>query len=233
MSALPPQITVNLAQDVRSYWLGRVLQHTNDYYAGVQFSKFPEDLRIYEHLLWADRPDTVIEVGTQYGASALWFRDRLRTLQSYGLVEHPQVVTLDVDQSLARHHLPKADPDYPRTIHLLEGDVCDAAIVEAVADRAGKRCLVIEDSAHTYDTTYAALIAFARLVAPGGYFVVEDGCVDIEEMRLDFWPHGVLPAIRDWLDTDQGSEFEVRRDLELYGITCHPHGFLQRRTASS
>ena len=42
--------------------------------------KFPEDLRVYEHLLWQTAPSTVIEVGVKDGGSALWFRDRLRTL---------------------------------------------------------------------------------------------------------------------------------------------------------
>jgi hypothetical protein len=38
----------------------------------------------------------------------------------------------------------------------------------------------------------------------------------------------VLPAIRDWLAGSEGSRFVVRRDLETYGISCHPEGFLQR-----
>ena len=93
----------------------------------------------------------------------------------------------------------------------------------------GAQCLVIEDSLHTYDTTAAALRGFAAFVQPGGYFVVEDGCVDIEEMRLsDDWPRGVIPAIEEWLASDEGKRFTVRRDLELYGVSCHPHGFLQR-----
>jgi cephalosporin hydroxylase len=88
---------------------------------------------------------------------------------------------------------------------------------------------VVEDSAHVYDTTLAALRGFADMVPVGGYFVVEDGCVDVEEMRLDeFWPRGVLPAIADWRRTPEGKRFRVRRDLELYGMSCHPGGFLQR-----
>jgi cephalosporin hydroxylase len=83
---------------------------------------------------------------------------------------------------------------------------------------------------HTYETTLVALEGLARFVPRNGYFVVEDGCVDIEEMRLEpDWPRGVLPAIESWLETDEGSHFTVRRDLELYGLSCHPGGFLQRR----
>ena len=228
--ALPPATAVDLSQQLRSYWFDRARQHTRDVYAGVALSKFPEDLRVYEHLLWADRPDTVIEIGTYHGGSALWFRDRLRTLEAYGLVRAPRVVTIDVDQSKAREELGRSDPGHADTIHVVEGDVRDGRLVEAVRRLAGQRCFVVEDSAHEYDTTRAVLQHFSPFVPPGGYLVVEDGCVDIEEMRLtEDWPRGVLPALHDWLATEQGSAFLVRRDLELYGITCNPEGFLQRR----
>ena len=114
---------------------------------------------------------------------------------------------------------------------MFEGDVREWATADAVATLvpSGARCFVIEDSAHEYDTTIAALNQFARLVPRGGYFVVEDGCVDIEELRLQpDWPRGVLPALHDWLQTPVGRDFRVRRDLELYGTSCHPEGFLQR-----
>jgi hypothetical protein len=41
----------------------------------------------------------------------------------------------------------------------------------------------------------------------------------------------VLPAVHDWLAMPAGEQFVVRRDLELYGVSCHPSGFLQRRPA--
>ena len=230
MYRLPPDISAEISQDLGSFWRERLRQHTGDSYAGLRLSKLPEDLRTYEHLLWSAKPDTVIEIGTQYGASALWFRDRLRTLQSYGLIDEPRVVTLDVDQSLARRDLPRADPSYESTIHLLEGDIRDGAVADQVRRLVGERCFIIEDSAHEYETTYASLTMFSDLVPPGGYFIVEDGSVDIEALRVaEDWPRGVLPALRDWLQTSEGHEFHVRRDLELYGITSHPHGFLQRR----
>jgi cephalosporin hydroxylase len=88
---------------------------------------------------------------------------------------------------------------------------------------------VVEDSAHVYATTIAALHGFARFVEPGGWFVVEDGCVDVEELRVsDDWPRGVIPAIDDFLASPDGAGFRRRRDLELYGLTCHRDGYLQR-----
>jgi len=220
-----------LEGSLQRYWLDRVAQHTHDSYAGIPLSKFPEDLRVYEHLLWADQPNVVIELGSQYGASALWFRDRLRTLAGYGLISDYRVIAVDLQTDAARACLERADRHWEESISLLTGDVCDADLPRRVRELlpADARCFVVEDSAHVYDTTIAALDGFAPFVSPGGFFVVEDGCVDVEPMRLDdAWPRGVLPAVADWLARPAGREFSVRRDLELYGVTCHPGGLLQR-----
>jgi cephalosporin hydroxylase len=231
MSELPPPVVAPLDESVRDYWMDRVRQHTHDTYAGLPLSKFPEDLRVYEHLIWDSRASMVIEIGVQHGASALWFRDRLRTLHAYGHIGSYRVLGIDVDTAAARSNLDRVDPSWAGSIELLEGDVLDPALAARVRSLVapGTRCLVVEDSLHTYETTSAALHGFAPLVEPGCYLVVEDGCVDVEEMRLSSdWPRGVIPAVEDWLATEAAKGFALRRDLELYGVSCHPHGFLQR-----
>jgi cephalosporin hydroxylase len=225
-----------LKRPLRELWFERVAIHRSDSYAGVPISKFPEDLRVYEHLIWHSRPSVIIELGAQFGASALWFRDRLRTLAEYGHIENFLVISVDVEADLAREQLQRADPRWTRDITLVSGDVRDPQLPVEVGTLVpqGARCLVVEDSLHTEETTRAALQHFAQFVPPGGFFVVEDGCVDIKAMRPrnQRWVRGVLPAIDTWLATPEGSDFLQRRDLELYGITCHPGGFLQRRLAS-
>lgn len=231
-TALPPAIAPAApATTLRDYWIARADQHTRDRYLGVGLSKFPEDLRVYEQLLWLARPDVVIELGAQEGGSTLWLRDRLRTLASYGQVAAPHVIAVDVELERARENLPAVDSAYAETITLVEGDVRDPEVRAAVgrAIAPGARCFVIEDSAHVSATTRAALELYADLVPVGGFFVVEDGCVDVDWMRLNAsWPRGVLPALHDWLATEAGDCFRIRRDLETYGISCHPEGFLQR-----
>jgi cephalosporin hydroxylase len=231
MTSLPPPVTTSLSETLREYWLKRADQHTHDSYAGVPLSKFPEDLRVYEHLIWQTKANVVIEIGTYHGGSALWFRDRLLALARYLRVEEPRVVSIDRDTETALRNIEALDPNHDDTITLIEADVCDPELPARVERLLPRRpmCLVVEDSAHTYETTTCALRGFSRFVTPGGFFVVEDGCVDVEEMRLsDDWPRGVLAAVHDWLATPAGSRFHVRRDLELYGVSCHPEGFLQR-----
>ena len=226
-----PAVSVKPDLSMADYWRARARQHTTDEYLGITMSKFPEDLRVYEQLLWMARPDVVIELGAQFGASALWLRDRLRTLASYGRVSAPQVMSVDLDTSRAREGVARVDPAYADSITFLEGDVCDPELRDRVGRQipSNARCLVIEDSAHTSETTTAALRLYADLVPVGGFFVVEDGCVDVDWMRIDAsWPRGVLPAIDAWLASPQGASYLVRRELEVYGLTCHPGGFLQR-----
>jgi cephalosporin hydroxylase len=228
---LPQPVKTDLDETMRDYWLKRAAQHTGDSYAGVGMSKFPEDLRVYEHLLWESAATAVIEIGAYSGGASLWFRDRLAAFARYRPGPPPFVVSIDVDIAAARSAVQSVDAAYADSIALVEADVTDPGLPDRIEDLlpAGSRCLVIEDSAHVYDTTLASLTGFARFVSPNGFFVVEDGCVDVDEMRLSpDWPRGVLPALHDWLGTTAGERFRVRRDLELYGISCHPEGFLQR-----
>jgi len=219
-----------LDSPLREHWFDRLERHFADSYAGVRLLKFPEDLRVYEHVLWETRPDAVIEIGAENGGSALWFRDRLATLSRYR-GPPPRVISIDIAPQRARQDLAAADPDYERDITLIECDVRDPALPGRVAALlpAGASCFVIEDSAHTYATSFAALVGFERFVAPGGWFVVEDGCVDVDALRpSEDWPRGVQQAIADFLASGAGSGFVQRRDAEIYGLTAHPGGFLQR-----
>jgi cephalosporin hydroxylase len=230
---LPLPVPRELDAPLREYWFQRAAQHLQDWYAGVPISKLPEDLRVYEHLLWQSRANVVIELGAQYGGSALWFRDRLRALASYGRIRDPHVISVDSNAELAREHVTAVDPA-SEGITIIAGDLLDEGLPAIVEGHlpAGASCMVIEDSAHIARTTTAALEGFSRFVPLGGFFIVEDGYVDIEEMRLRrIWPRGVLPALAEWLDTDEGKRFCVREDLELYGLSCHPHGILQRTEA--
>jgi cephalosporin hydroxylase len=231
MGNLPPRVRLELDGTVREYFRKRLSSHPGDSYAGIRLAKLPEDLRVYEHLLWASKPNVVIEIGTSRGGSALWFRDRLRALARYTQIRRPRVIGIDLDVARARENLRAVDPRYEQTITLIEGDVMDADLPARVAALLPRdaRCLVVEDSAHVFETTSAALRGFARFVPPNGFFVVEDGYVDREELRFrDDLPRGVLPAVHAWLQSAEGQAFRIRPDLAPYGVTSNPDGVLQR-----
>lgn len=214
---------------MRDLWLRRVSQLFYDTYMGIPLHKLPEDLRVYEHLLFHSRCSVVIELGTYNGGSALWFRDRLRTLGAYGHAERQHVIAVDRSTAVAIKNLDSVDPNWRESISLVEGDLRDPELPARVRSLipAGARCLVSEDTDHTYETTRDALEGFAEFVAIGSFFVVEDGFVDVEQMRpAENWPRGVLPAVREWLE--EQPSFRARRDVELYGLSCNPEGYLER-----
>ena len=91
---MPPQpVKSELRESLGDYWLKRVEQHTGDSYAGLGMSKFPEDLRVYEHLLWESAPTRRDRARRRRGGSALWFRDRLAAFSRYGAGPRPFVVS--------------------------------------------------------------------------------------------------------------------------------------------
>jgi cephalosporin hydroxylase len=237
---MPPAVEVDLAEPLSAYWRRRLDQHNLDSYVGVPLAKFPEDLRVYQHLIWESRADTVVELGTKWGGSMLWFRDQLRTFGAYGRLERPPlVVGVDLATGHAESMLDRADERWRQEITLIDGDLADATTAAAVRDAVGpeRRCLVVEDAAHTAEVTRAALEGFSSLVPPGGFFVVEDGHVDVPDLHPDGPPQiralgvragGVQPAVAEWLASEAAAGFRLRRDLELYGITSHPGGFIGR-----
>lgn len=176
--------------------------------------KFPEDLRTYQRIIERSQPRVIVEVGSWIGGSALWFADQLRALCGGG-----RVISVDV-----RHVPPVDDPD----ITFIHGDATDPAVVDVVRGFVGDDpCMVVEDSAHTFDVTSAVLEAYAPMVSVGQWLVVEDGIVDDEVLRRDWMPRGVVPALNEFLATDVGGLFE-QHWLADYLLTCHPGGWLRR-----
>lgn len=241
ISGPPPRVEADPAEPVASFWRRRIDQDQGESWAGVPMAKLPEDLRAYQHALWDSGPDTVIEIGTKFGGSALWFRDQLRMLASYGRIRgEGRVISVDSHPGVVERMLDRADPGWREQIDFIVGDVTAAETVARIRElvHPGARCLIVEDAAHTYEVTTAALSGLADLVPGGGFFVVEDGHVDVAELHPEGpqWiklegEHavGVQQAIADFLNTPAGEEFEIRLDYEPYGITAHPGGFLRRR----
>lgn len=213
-------------------WRSRIELRARETYAGVRMSRFPEDLRIYERILWERAPRVIVEIGVQYGGSTLWFRDRLFDFQRYRSRPAPTVIAVDMDLTEARESFDELPPEGTAGIEMLEGDIRNEDMLAEIREMIPREAevLVIEDAQHDAPTTLAALHGLAPLVRAGGYYIVEDTCVDIELLRVNSeWPRGCGSALEEWLVTDAlGRRFQRRPDLQPYGVTCHPGGVVQR-----
>jgi cephalosporin hydroxylase len=200
-------VTANPDEPVRTYWQKRLQSHLSDRYRGRALLKFPEDLRMFQHAIEETKPEVIVELGTHDGGSALWFADQLQVLCGHG-----QVITVD------RTNIVIDDP----RIFFICGDLTLVSDkVSAVV--GGRRAMVIDDSAHDYQTTLASLRLYSPLVSLGCYFIVEDTIVDTD---LSIWPNvkGAMQATDAFLA--EQSRFE-RKEMAWYGLTMHMGGWLQ------
>jgi cephalosporin hydroxylase len=188
-------------------------------YRDRAFLKSPFDVVLYLQLLQRLRPGTVIEVGTYEGGSALWFADMMATI---GLT--PCVVSIDNGGRAL------FDDDRIGFMHgdaLRLGEVLSADTIAALH----RPFLVIEDSAHLYDTSLAVLEFFHRHLHTGDYIVIEDGVVAfLPEPAYRSLDRGPNRAIDTFLRVRRES-YEIDRSLcDFYGcnVTYNPNGWLRR-----
>ena len=203
------RIEVSLDMSLLEWWHKRLGTLHVQSYKGYTILKLPDDLMVYENILWMTKPDTIIELGSWSGGSALWFHDRL---------PGGTVISVDI--------LPK--DDRPEGPVFVTGDLADPRTFDLVRRLIPpySHVMVVDDSEHSYESTAAALRMYSPLVSPECYFIVEDGAIDVPLLRpAHTLVSGVLPAIDDFLK--ENSAFEMV-DWNLYGMTQNVNGYLRR-----
>lgn len=191
--------------------------HFYQKYKGLRMLKNPFDLVMYEEILWANKPNVVIEIGNAYGGFTFWLADRLKSLD----IPNRKIITIDLEE-VGRNNLREVMA--PEIVAVI-GDCNDRVVVEKVRDFIAKddRVMIIEDSAHTYDNTIRALENYRDFVTPGQYFVVEDGICDLLDLGIKPGPKA---AVEDWIGNNP--DYIIDRDCEKYIMTYNPKGYLKR-----
>lgn len=184
---------------------------------GVPVIKCPYDLHMYQEIIWATKPDLVIETGAFVGGSALYLA------HLFDLIGDGHVVSVDIETD-------RDLPNHPRIDWLLGASSTDRSVVEHVGKlAAGKRCMVILDSLHTKEHVLREMDLYHRFVAKGCYMVVEDTNVhgyhyaaghDLDRVG------GPAEAVKAWQPRNKG--FEVDRRPERLGMSQNPGGYLRR-----
>lgn len=190
------------------------------YWIGHQVVKCPMDLWVYQEIIWECKPDVIIETGTSGGGSAFFFATLL------DFIGKGVVITVDT------HSYPVLQVQHPR-IRYLVGDSINPDIVNQIARQAvGHQVMVSLDSLHTYAHVTAELEAYAPLVSPGQYLVVEDTGLgsfgekcDAEDPAEDgAWANlAVSRFLRAHSD-----DFEVDWTREKHLLTSNHGGWLKR-----
>ena len=215
----------------------------------------PQDLYAIQELIWACRPDLIIETGIAHGgslvmsASMLALLDYCDAVRAGGVLDpkasRRKVIGVDID---IRPHNRAAIDAHPmrHKIHAIQGSSIVPAVASQVAAQAEgyDRVMVCLDSNHTHDHVLEELELYAPYVSKGSYCVVWDtGVEDLPpEMCADRpWGKGNNPKTAVWEYMrrlkDDGRQaraggdlhFEYDRTIEhKIAITASPDGFLKR-----
>lgn len=198
-------------------------------FLGVPIIQMPADVMATQEIIWANKPDVIIETGVARGGSVIFMAALLQ------LVGKGKVIGVDID---IRGHNREAIENHPMAsrIELIEGSSTDkdtiAKVIASIPCDAST--MVVLDSNHSRDHVLAELRAYAPLVTLGQYLVVADtllGRIDASQTptkRSRIWRPGDEPlsALNAYLsETDR---FEV--DEALNGklvFSSSPGGYVR------
>lgn len=224
--------------------VGTVGAYTYNFrWLGRPIIQYPQDIQAMQEIIWATRPDVIVETGIAHGGSLILSASMLALLdycdaQMNNTLLQPrtssrQVIGVDID---IRAHNREAIEQHPLShmIQMVQGSSIAQDTVSQVKALVGnsQRVLVCLDSNHTADHVLAELEAYAPMVTSGSYCVVFDTVV--EDMPLELctgrsWHPGNSPktAVHDWITYHP--EFIIDHDLEAkLQITVAREGYLKR-----
>jgi cephalosporin hydroxylase len=191
---------------------------------GLPFIQMPQDMLVTQEIIWANKPDVIIETGVAWGGSVV-FSASLQQLIGKGKV-------IGIDLNLYDHVADQV-MSYPfsNRIHLYKGSSTDPAVVSKVLSHIepGQSVMVMLDSNHTHQHVLDELHIYAPKVTKGQYLVVSDTiCEDIpkQEHRPRPWGPGDNPktALRQYMKETDRFELDTYINSKLL-LTYSPDGY--------
>ncbi len=180
---------------------------------GIPTQKCPTDMWIYQEILFEVKPDLLIETGTAYGGSALFFA-HIMDLMGKG-----RVTTVDILDTGQR-------PTHPRITYVQSSSTDPETFTRLRQGASESGCvMVVLDSDHSAAHVARELELYADLVTPGSYLVVEDTNVNGHPVYSSFGP-GPMEAVEEFLE--KRSDFAVDPVRERLYMTFNPRGFLKK-----
>lgn len=217
-------------QALSRIWMREITRHKYAYnytWMGRPIIQFPQDMMAVQEIVWASRPDLIIETGIAHGGSLVYYASLLELLGGDGLV-------LGIDMDIRAHNR-TAIESHPmaKRIRMIEGSSVDKGVAREVCrmTEGRPRVMVVLDSNHTHEHVFSELRLYSPLVTRGCYLVVFDTL--LEDMPDDLirdrpWCRGNNPktAVREFLQhTDR---FEIDKIIESkLLITVAPDGYLR------
>jgi cephalosporin hydroxylase len=212
-------------------WLGRPI------------IQYPQDMVAMQELIWAIKPDLIIETGIAHGGSLILSASLLALLDMEEAIVNGRSIdprkskrkVLGVDIDIRPHNRTEIESHVMSSrIQMIQGSSVAVNVIDQVQLIAAeyKRVLVCLDSNHTHDHVLAELEAYAPLTSVGSYCIVFDTVV--EDMPKSMFPDrpwgpGDNPKTAVWDYLKRHPEFSIDHEIDnKLLISVAPNGFLKR-----
>jgi cephalosporin hydroxylase len=199
---------------------------------GRPIIQLPEDMIRTQELIYATRPDVIVETGVAHGGSLIYYAS-LCTAMGHGRV-------IGVDITIHPHNRQAIEKhEMSGLITLVEGDSVSPEVVSRVRSQIapGEKVLVILDSCHTRDHVLKELEAYHSLVNHGSYIVATDGIMkdvfDVPRGNPEWKSDNPVTAAQEFLKGHpdfalQPPEWPFNESKLSANITHWPCAFLKR-----
>jgi len=202
-------------------WYYRNLIWDTTSWSGVKTLKSPVDMWNYQEILYSLKPSLVIEFGTRYGGSALFFAAVMRQIGN-----RFKLLSVDIDAETVSEQT-RRDPD----IEVLIMSSLEAKVGERItalrSEYAGP-VFVILDSDHSKAHVLAEMKTLRPFLVPGDYLVVEDANINGHPVLPSHGP-GPFEAVQEYFQQyPEDYRYDSAREAK-FGFTFATRGFLIRR----
>jgi len=191
--------------------------------------QLPQDMFAMQEIIYASRPDYIIEAGVAWGGSLLFYSTLFEVIGGKKVIGIDTYIPQDLRDRLYSHGR------VSKRIILISGSSVDPAVIKKLTSivRKSKRVLAILDSNHTRDHVLSELRIYSRFVGKGHYIVCGDTVIeDIPEQkhRPRPWGHGNSPktAVEIFLKEDEAFTRDTALENKLL-FTCNPGGYLVKK----
>lgn len=184
------------------------VKRNHPHWKGTPIIKMPTDMFLYHQAIYENKPDYIIDSGTKFGGSALFYQDML------DIAGGKQVISID--------KFPVDKVKDPR-IHYIEKGSTDKETLQEIRDIVGDgKVMVVLDSDHRRQHVKRELFFYADIVTSGQFMVVED-CYS----RLQEWV-GPGEAMDWFFKTAKGKQFKKTDYDQQFLIGFTRDGWLQK-----
>lgn len=223
--------------DLKRLW-GRLAANERWYehqWLGVPIWQLPEDLIRLQEIIVEVQPDWIVETGTKFGGSAIFFASLLELIgkRQGGVITIDIVSTKEADEAFVTHSL----RHYVKKV--ITGDASADSVGKQVGDTLRKtpgKVLVFLDDNHNADHVSREMELYAPFVSIGSYLIVADTIFqDLAGtpagMPSDKYPNVFASNPRVAVSRFMEMRNDFERDIRFMdkGIGNFPDGFLKKK----